>query len=217
MSDWPALVIAYVYALATIGLAEFLRRWPGCSQEFTSQVVRIAGGMWAVGAVLLFHNRFMAIIPPLSFVILNCISYYRETLGPREVAEKASLSTVYFPISFAFIVLALWDHPGLVVASLMPMTWGGAMAAIMGRNYGQYHYQILGTDRTLEGSLSMFLFSLASIFLVLLISRLGLLPSLAYAFITAVVVTGVEAASPWGLDNLSVPVVAGALLYLLAG
>jgi phytol kinase len=217
MSDWPGLVVSYAYIFGVLGAAEALCRWRGCSQRFTSQVAHIAIGMWVVGTALLFHNRFVAALPLLSLALFNLILYlYRRDAG--RARERNGPGAVYLPLSMAFMALILWEQPGLLIASLMPLTWGDALAAIMGQHFGQYHYQILGHERTLEGSLSMFIFSLASLFLSLAIfSPLGFWPSLLYAFITALVVAGVEAASPWGMDNLFVPVVTGALLRLLAG
>ena len=80
-SDWLALIISYVYVFAMIGVGEGLRKWlgqakPGTySTEFTRKLIHISVGMWAFGTVLLFEHWYFAIVPPLSFVVLNYISY----------------------------------------------------------------------------------------------------------------------------------------------
>jgi phytol kinase len=134
-----------------------------------------------------------------------------------EVSEKGNLGTVYFPISFALIIYFLWARRHLVVASLMPLTWGDALAAILGRRYGQYKYSVKGFTRSLEGSLTMFLFSWLTTFLALLFSpSLGWQWSLLYSLIVAVIATVVEAVSIWHIDNLTVPFFSALFLYLLA-
>ena len=241
-SDWQALIISYVYVFAMIGLGEGLRKWlgqakpgtllgqakPGTySTEFTRKVIHISVGMWAFGTVLLFEHWYFAIIPPLSFVILNYISYRRDIFKSVETGEKGNLGTVYFPISFVIIICLFWESPHLLVASLMPMTWGDALAAILGRRYGQRKYSILGSTRSVEGSLAMFFFSWLSTFLALLLLlplggvlsvpmawRLPL-TSLLYSLALAVFATLVEAFSPWHIDNLTVPLLSAALLYLM--
>ena len=216
-SDWLALVLSYVYVFAAIGIGEGLRKWQGYSTDFTRKFIHIAVGMWSVGTVLLFENWCFAVIPPLSFVVINYISYRRETFKAMEVGEKGNLGTVYFPISFALIIYFLWARRHLVVASLMPMTWGDALAAILGRHYGQYKYSIRGFTRSLEGSLTMFLFSWLATFLALLFfPPLGWQLSLLYSLIVAVIATVVEAVSIWHVDNLTVPLLSALLLYLLA-
>jgi len=223
--DWLALIISYIYVFAMIGIGEGLRKWRGYSTEFTRKLIHISVGMWAFGTVLLFQHWYFAIIPPLSFVLLNYISYRGEIFKSVETGEKGNLGTVYFPISFAIIICLLWERPNLLVASLMPMTWGDALAAVLGRRYGQRKYSVLGSTRSMEGSLVMFLFSWLSTFLALLLLPPLLPPvrggwggwqtSLLYALAVAVFATLVEALSPWHVDNLTVPLLSAALLYWL--
>ncbi len=215
-SDWLALIISYIYVFAMIGIGEGLRKWRGYSAEFTRKLIHISVGLWAFGTVLLFEHWYFAIIPPLSFVVLNYISYRQETFKAMETGEKGNLGTVYFPISFAIIICLFWTRHNLLVASLMPMTWGDALAAILGRRYGQRKYSILGSTRSLEGSLAMFLFSWLSTFLtLLLLPPLGWQTSLLYSLALAIFATLVEALSPRHIDNLTVPLLSAALLYLI--
>ena len=221
-SDWLALVISYVYVFAVIGVGEGLRKWlgqakPGTySTEFTRKLIHISVGMWAFGTVLLFEHWYFAIVPSLSFVVLNYISYRGEIFKSVETGEKGNLGTVYFPISFAIIICLFWPRPNLLVASLMPMTWGDALAAILGRRYGRRKYSVLGSTRSLEGSLAMFLFSWLSTFLaLLLLPPLGWQMSLLYSLLLAVFATLVEALSPWHIDNLTVPLLSATLLHLV--
>jgi phytol kinase len=217
MSDWIAIILSFGFVFAALGCAEGLRRAGGFRADFTRKFVHITVGMWSVGTVLLFENQWFAVIPPAIFVILNYISYRQDTFKAIESDDKSNLGTVYFPVAFCLIILAFWPYPALVVAALMPLTWGDAMAAILGKQYGQIKYQVLGYTRSVEGSVSMFLFSLVSTFLAL-----WLLPSptsgwenLGIALVVALVATLVEAVSPWGLDNLTIPASSGLVLYLL--
>ena len=215
-SDWLALIISYVYVFAMIGIGEGLRKWRGYSTEFTRKLIHISVGLWAFGTVLLFEHWYFAIIPPLSFVILNYISYRRDIFKSVETGEKGNLGTVYFPISFVIIICLFWESPHLLVASLMPMTWGDALAAILGRRYGQRKYSVLGSTRSVEGSLAMFLFSwLATFLALLLLPPLGWQVSVLYSLALAAFATLVEALSPWHIDNLTVPLLSAALLYLI--
>jgi phytol kinase len=221
-SDWLVLVLSYVYVFAALFAGEGLRRWRGYSTDFTRKFIHISVGMWSIGTVLLFENWYFAIVPPLSFVVINYISYRQETFKAMETGERGNLGTVYFPISFTLVIVLFWltrpdRYPGLVVAALMPMTWGDAMAAILGKRFGQYEYHFLGSTRTMEGSLTMFLFSWLTTFLtIFFFPPLGLLTSLLYALIVAVVATLVEAVSPWHFDNITVPLSSALILYLLA-
>jgi phytol kinase len=216
--DWLALAASYVFVFAAIGIAEGMREWQGYSTDFTRKFIHVAVGMWSVGTVLLFERWHMAVIPPLSFILINYISYRQETFKAMESGEKGNLGTVYFPFSFSVVLFLLWDRPHLLVASLMPMTWGDAMAAVLGARYGRCRYTLWGSTRSLEGSVSMFFFAFLATFLALwLFPPLGPGASLLYASVVAAVAALVEAATPWHLDNLTVPLASTVALYLLAG
>jgi len=217
IQDWIALIVSFVYVFAMIGIAEGLRKWRGYSVEFTRKFIHIAVGMWAFGTVLLFERRALAIIPPLAFVAINALSYWQGTFKAMETGEKGQLGTVYFPLAFAALIWLLWDHPHLMVASLMPMTWGDALAAIVGQRIGQRRYSVAGSTRSLEGSVVMFLVSWAATLVALVLLASGPLDFTAMTGAAATTALGavlVEAFSPWGIDNLTVPAVSAIALAL---
>ena len=95
----------------------------------------------------------------------------------------------------------------------MPLTWGDALAAVLGKQCGRRHYTVLGATRSLEGSLAMFCASALATGLAL--ALLGAEGAMSVALVTALGTTLAEAISPWGLDNLTIPAAAAALLALL--
>ena len=81
MSDWIAILISFLYVFAMLGVAEGLRKRANYGPDFTRKFVHVAVGMWSVGTVLLFQSRWMAVVPPAIFVVLNSLSYRRENLS----------------------------------------------------------------------------------------------------------------------------------------
>jgi phytol kinase len=220
--DYTALLVSFVYVFAIIGLGELWRHVGNRPPEFTRKFIHIGVGMWVVGTVLLFDTWQFAIIPPIVFVFINAFSYWRGTFQAMESGERGGLGTIYFPISFAALIYVFWNQPVLLVASLMPMTWGDAMAAIIGGQYGHYHYRIGNHTRSLEGSVAMLFWSWITTTLALFLMPFLLggpsiewLLALIYGAAVALACTIVEALSPWGLDNLTVPVIAAVILNML--
>ena len=216
--DWLALIISFVYVFAMIGFAEGLRKWRRYSVEFTRKFIHIAVGMWAFGTVLLFERREFAIIPSLAFIAINALSYWQGTFKAMETGEAGQLGTIYFPISFTIIIWFLWDQPHLLVASIMPMTWGDALAAVVGKRFGKRHYTVGSSQRSLEGSLTMFLSSLIATFLPLILlssPSMEFANAFGIATVTALAATAIEAVSPWGIDNLTVPAISAMVLVLI--
>jgi phytol kinase len=220
--DYTALIVSYAYVFAVIALGELLHRAGKRPIEVTRKVIHVGVGMWVVGTVLLFKTWYLALIPPATFVIINAISYWRGTFQAMESGEKGNLGTIYFPISFAAVIYYFWSQPVLMVACLMPLAWGDAMAAVTGQRYGHYRYTIGKHTRSLEGSLAMLLWSWITTSLALfampyLLGRplINWLLALIYGGAVAVVCTLVEAVTPWGIDNLTIPAAAVLVLHLL--
>jgi phytol kinase len=216
--DGIALLLSFIYVFMMIGIAEGLRKLRGYSVDFTRKFIHIAVGMWAYGTVLLFERREFAIIPPLTFIAINAISYWRGTFKAMETGERGQLGTIYFPLSFSVITWLLWDQPQLLVASLMPMTWGDALAAIVGQRMGKRWFSIGGSTRSLEGSLTMFFSGWISTLIPLLVlpfSEMTLLPAMGIAALTSFAAAVVEGLSPWGIDNLTVPAISAVVLVMI--
>lgn len=217
LSPWLALILAFVYVVAAIGLGELLRRSLHASREFTRKFIHIAVGMISVPTVIMFPSLGWAIIPPLAFVAINYLDYRYGVIQAMMSSNRSNLGTVYFPISFAAILALFWGDPArpaafphLIVAALMPMTWGDALAAIVGERWGRKRYTVLGSTRSYLGSATMFVVSAVATFLAL-----GASPAaIPVALVTALGATVAEALSPWGIDNLTVPAVSALIIAL---
>jgi phytol kinase len=217
--DILVLVLSYVYLFIVLGITELLRRRRGYSVDFTRKAIHIAAGMTAY-FLLFFENRWIGIIPSVSFIFINALSYWKGAFLAMETGERGQLGTIYFPISFTVVAWLLWHQRPLVVAAVMPMTWGDAFAAVVGRRWGHRKYTILGSSRSLEGSAVFLLTAWISTAL-----PLALLSASPFSGLTAVLValgmaaaaTLVEAVSPWGTDNLTVPAVSTLALVLACG
>lgn len=226
--DLIGLVISYVYASGLLLIAELIRRWRGYPQDFTRKFVHIGAGMWVFGVLFLFDNWYIGVIPFASFIIINYIIWRYRLLGSVD-DDNSSPGTVYFALSISILFIIFWrtGSPGdkgyIAVAGTMAMTWGDALAAIVGKLWGRRHYTFNGSTRSIEGSLAMFLASGTAMLLALLIvpgsalgplaAPLGLTLSLTAALVAALIATGAEAISPHGMDNISVPLISGLVIF----
>lgn len=221
LPDWLVLILAFAYVLVVIGLGEGLRRALRCSPDLTRKFIHIGVGMISVPTVLLFQHLGWALVAPLAFIVINYLDYRFGIIQAMTSSNRSNLGTVYFPLSFAVILVLFWGeaalptaHPRLIVAALMPMTWGDALGAIIGSRWGRRRYTLLGATRTLEGSAAMFVASALATALALgQFSAGGVMTALA----TALAATLVEAVSPWGIDNLTVPAISALSLALAGG
>lgn len=226
--DWIGLGASYAYATGLLVLAELIRRWRGYPQDFTRKIVHIGAGMWVFGVLALFDTWYIGIIPFASFIVINYVLWRYRVLESMD-APDSSPGTVYFALSITLLFLVFWrtgspqDRGHIAAAGTMAMTWGDSLAAIIGRRFGRHRYQVAGGSRSHEGSAAMLVAATIAMFLTLALvpgSALGPLTpplstgiALLAAFVGALAATIAEAFSPSGTDNLSVPLLAGTVVY----
>lgn len=225
--DMYALGISYTYAGSLMGLAEAIRHWRGYPQDFTRKIVHIGAGMWVFGVLALFETWYVGVSVFASFVLLNYLSYRYRLLRSIDTNES-SPGTVYFALSISLLFLYFWrtnspsDRAHIAASAAMTMTWGDALAALIGKRWGRHQYTIGGMTRSFEGSAAMFGASAVAIALTLrLLPGSPLAPhatppsraaSARAAIAGALVATLAEAVSPSGIDNLSVPLLSGVVI-----
>jgi phytol kinase len=123
----------------------------------------------------------------------------------NDVGRK-TYGVFYYALSITILVTLLWQNqPQYAVIGVMVMSWGDGMAALIGKRFGRHIFIHRGNKRSLEGSLAMFVTSTIILLSIFAINH-GIHPhDLAIAIPTAAIATLLEAYSPGGTDNLSVP------------
>ena len=218
MNNWLGLIICFAYVFAIIGIAELLRRRLGYGSGFTRKVVHIGVGMMSWGLHFLFDNPWFFVIACAAFMLINYLDWRYGFFLSMASKDQKNLGTVYFPFAAGVVAILFWEQPPLMVAALMPLTWGDGLAPVVGKAYGRRAYFVYSHMRTVEGSAGFFVAGFIFTWLALwavpgmpIISpATAVLPALVITLIT----TFVEAISIWGLDNLTITAVAILILKL---
>lgn len=216
MNNWLGLLICTVYIFGVIGFAELLRHWRGYSSGFTRKVVHVGVGMVSWGLHFLFDNPWFFIAAAAIFTVITYLDWRYHFFAAMASSDRSNLGTVYFPIAAGVVAYLFWDQPPVMVAALMPLTWGDGMAPVIGKLYGRRQYRVHTSIRTLEGSLGFFvagfLFTWLALWVVGGDPQISLVMALLPALVITLVTTIIEAISIWGLDNLTIT--AAAILIL---
>jgi phytol kinase len=228
--DALGLGLSYAYAFGMLLVVEAVGRRLGWRQEVTRKIIHIGAGMWVWGLVALFDHRAWGVVPFATFIVLNYLFWRKQTFSTMD-SERSSPGTVYFAISITLLLLLLWrtgggtDRVAVALAAIMAMTWGDALASLVGMRWGKRKYAFWGHTRSLEGSAAMAAGTFATVPLTLwLVPGSALSPAglpLAWGGLVAAsaaataVATAAEAVSPAGTDNLTVPLATAAVLLLV--
>lgn len=228
--DLIGLVASYIYAFGMLLIVEAIGRALKWNPNFTRKIIHIGAGMWVWGILALFDHWYYGIIPFATFIVLNYVFYRQQVFKQMDSADSTP-GTVYFAVAIMVLFGLLWrtggpvDHAPIATAAVMAMTWGDAMASIIGRRWGAHRYTTFGHTRSWEGSAAMLVVSALAIYLTLIILPnsplspnsfpLGPTRVLLMTVLGAGTATLAEALSPAGTDNLSVPLLTGAVLYAI--
>lgn len=121
---------------------------------------------------------------------------------------------VYYCIAFTVLAFAFFDRPVVVAAGILPLAYGDGMGAVVGLRYGAHGYRLIDR-KSVEGSLAVFAASAVAVLAGLAFYGVPWLQAVALAAVIGAVSALVEAAAPWGLDNLAIPACAAAAFLLL--
>ena len=149
------------------------------------------------------------LFPALS--IAGKIPIFSTFVNERKKGEfKSSMVLAVGMMTFSVTVCwGVFKDPYLVLASVYAWGIGDGLAALIGKRYGKHkiRWKIADGKKSVEGSLTMFLCSLVSVFAVLLIrGGIGLPLCIAIALLAALVSTVAELCAKNGLDTVICPV-----------
>lgn len=196
------LVYSYLLILIVLVIGLLASRLHA-SPMVSRKIVHMGVGNWWFIEMAFLPTLTLAAIPPISFIVLNTLFVLKKG---GESEEKKNYGLVYYPIALLVLVL-LQFRAGLssraCLWGVLAMAYGDSFAAIFGGIWGRKHLPGYLHDKTWVGSIVMFVMS----------ATVGLAVShnLPAALAVGLAVTLCEACTPFGLDNLSVPIV-GALL-----
>lgn len=162
---------------------------------------------------------FIAIVFPL-LSLAEKLDCYSELLTERRNGEiKHSLILVFS--MFAILNSICWGWLGerwLVLACICAWGFGDAAAALIGKKYGRHYLEgkLIEGRKSVEGTLAMFTVSLISVLIVLLINgNVAWYTSLTIAVLTAAASSVVELYTRKGMDTVTCPFAAAAVLLPL--
>ena len=217
MNNWLGILVSYLYiGLIIVGANLFKKR----SKEASRKFIHIMLGNWWFIALYFFTNVWFVAFVPASFVIINYLSYKKNIIKVMERDEQDGLGTVYYAISLlilAIISFGIYNKPSLGLIPALIMAYGDGFAAIMGRVIKSPRYKIVNSKKSFAGSITMFIISLVIIGAYLIYEQValywGIEHTVLMAFLMAFTLTGIEAISIKGTDNITVPL--GTLIMLL--
>jgi phytol kinase len=152
---------------------------------------------------------------------LSRINLKNNLSGLAEITTGGhQFGLVFYSISYTILAFFFSAKPYVIIAGILPMAFGDAAASIVGQKIGRHQFNIF-SKKSLEGTAAMFITTFVSVSLSLLLFSY-LIPFSTYTLLMAslgiaATATALEALTPKGLDNLTVPLISALIFLFLIG
>ncbi|MGF1672085.1 MAG: diacylglycerol/polyprenol kinase family protein, partial [Rivularia sp. (in: cyanobacteria)] len=187
------------------------------NSEIVRKIVHIGTGNVILLAWWLDIPASIGVTASILASILTLLSYQFPILPGINSVGRKSLGTFFYSVSIGILIAWFWylKQPFYAALGILIMAWGDGLAALIGQRFGKHKYNVLGGQKSLEGSLTMTLVSFIVSSLILLNVQGNTWETWLVSVVVAVVATALEAISILGIDNLTVPLGSAALAFVL--
>jgi phytol kinase len=197
--------------------AELVARFTPLGGEVSRKVVHIGVGNVILLAWWLQIPAWVGVSAAVLSSIATLISYWYPVLASVSGVGRKSFGTFFYCVSIGLLIAYFWPQ-GLqahAVLGILVMTWGDGLAALIGQRFGKHGYEVWGMTKSWEGTGTMAIASalVSSIILGITYGFTG--STVLVTVLVALVATGLESFSKFGIDNLSVPLGSGFLSFAL--
>ena len=209
---WPRMAAVAAMYSALFGVTEAVRRSLRLRGEATRKLAHIAGGLMALLLPSLFESSWPVVVLAVGFTLLLTATARFGSLQSIHAIRRRSVGAYWYPGAIAATFVLAQGSASTYAVGVLALTLGDGLAGVVGQRYGRHHFSVWGNPKTVEGSATAFSLTAAAVVVVLAPAHGSPVSVLGTAVVVGLVVAVVEALSPWGLDNITVPLAAVASL-----
>lgn len=205
-------VLIYLYLIFIITISDILNKKFKVKEIYTRKIIHISVSFCYIFLYVFFGCSIHIIIPPITFIIFNYISYKKNLIKGME-NNNNSLGTIFYPISVLLMCIMTYfknDFYSAFGIGLFIMAFGDGLAPIIGNAIKS---KKIFNNKTLSGTVTVFIVSIivCIVFNVIFNLQFSLLDYLIISFVSTILeLIGVN-----GYDNLSLPLGVSLLTYVL--
>jgi len=215
--DIIGVLAVYAYVAVLLFISEkVLKGYPLFSRKF----LHIMVGNVLFILPLFEHAWVMSLIAAAPFILLT---FLVSPYSPLHIVSGTSaaghgLGLVYYAISWTVLAWVFFEQPIIIAIGIVAMSYGDGMASLIGIKYGRRTYNISGDKKSVVGSFTMLIATIAVSGVAVAYYHYwhgAVLPALYVLPLVGAVATLAEAVTPRGLDNLATSLSAALVYYVL--
>tara|TARA_A100001388_G_scaffold251998_1_gene214203 strand:+ start:42 stop:686 length:645 start_codon:yes stop_codon:yes gene_type:complete len=196
------IILFYIFSIFLISI--IFKKYNENSREVVRKIIHIGIGPLIPIAQILKINQNSALIFTAIISLMVLVNYVYKIFPTIEDVERKSYGTLFYCLSLFFLILIFWDKdPYSLIAGFFIMTFGDGLAGLIGKSFKSKNWFFLKQKKSLFGTLTMFLSSLAVVWSIGYAQQNSF--NLNY-FTIAFIATLLEQFSVFGIDNFIVPI-----------
>jgi phytol kinase len=214
---WLQLTIVALWVGFVLVIASLVNKFINSDAELLRKIVHIGTGNVILFAWWLDAPAIVGIVASIIASAVTLLSYIFPILPGINSVGRKSLGTFFYSVSIGILIAWFWyiQQPQYAALGILIMCWGDGLAALVGQRFGKHKYQLFGLKKSWEGSLTMAVVAFLLSFVILIGFQSNILVICLVSFVVALFSAILEAFSPLGIDNLTVPIGSAALAFLL--
>lgn len=214
----PALALGSLAAvLVLVYLTRFLAHALHASLEGQRKALHALIGSFTFLVTPVFQHLEWALVPPVVFTIVNTSPWGRALMPDLATSGREARGLWTFPLAVILLYILFWSPSprAAILAGLGVLALADPMASLVGARWGQRRL-MLGGGRTLEGALAFL--AVAAIVVATIAAVTGGAGAFPWRMGVGCGAVGaiVEAWTPSGWDNLTIPLAVAGTYHLLA-
>ena len=200
-----ALFVIGLWIIIILLVAFLCKRYFPKKEELSRKIIHIGTGPVILLAWLFDIPKNIAFSTSLLITIALGVNYQYRLLPAIEDIERKSFGTIAYGISITLLLLLFWPRfASSISIGVLSMAFGDGLAGLIGRSINSPKWSIMGQTKSIVGTLTMGSVVAITTSIISSTNNLGIQPL--EILVISLIATFLEQISPWGIDNLTVPI-----------
>ncbi len=200
-----AILIITLWITVILLISFLCKRYLPEQEELSRKIIHIGTGPVILLAWLFDIPKNIACLSASLITAALGVNYKYRLLPTIEDIERKSFGTIAYGSSITLLLLLFWPHyAASITIGILSMAFGDGFAGLIGRSIKSPKWSILGQTKSLIGTITMG--SVVAITTLIISSANNLSITPLEIIVISILGAFLEQISPWGIDNLTVPI-----------
>ena len=200
-----AIFVIALWIIIILLIAFLCKRYFPKKEELSRKIIHIGTGPVILIAWLFDIPKNIAFFSALFITLALSVNYQYRLMPTIEDIERKSFGTIAYGISITLLILLFWPNYALSISlGVLSMAFGDGLAGLIGKSIKSPTWSILGQTKSIAGTLTMGTVVAITTETITSINHIDIQPL--EIIVISLIATFLEQISPFGIDNITVPI-----------